>query len=136
MSKKNLLKKVTLGAALAGAAGYVAGILIAPRTGKQSRKKLSNAGKQELIDNQERLKLLYSELGMLVNNAKAEGKVMEGKHLEKFKSVIDNAKESRDKLEQLVDAVKKGRAEDKNLDKAIKDAEKAVKHVKRFLIHK
>lgn len=137
MSKKNhTVRKLALGAAAAGVAGYVAGVLSAPRKGDKTRKLLKNQASKELDSAENKLSFLYSELDELIATAKGEAKGLDPKNKQRFDRALDHAQGSKQKLEKVIDAVKTGSSEDKDLGKAIKEAEKAIVHAKNFLLKK
>lgn len=136
MKRQSNAKKIATGAILAGIAGYLAGLLSAPKSGSQLRKDLKTQLPEAGHDAHERLKLLSNELDELLASAKDEGKDLAGKHKDKFELAQSKAVEAKDKLEKLLDAIKSGNTSDKDLQRAIKDAEKAIVHFKDFLLKK
>jgi len=137
MSKKDNVKKVVIGTGIAAAAGYVAGILTAPKSGKDTREDIKRTTKEELDSADKKLKALHSEINELIANFKEDKFGLTGRNAKKFEEALDKAKEAREKLSTVMDAVKKGGSkEDKDLDQAIKEAEKAIEHAKVFLLKK
>ena len=134
MAKKNVFKKVAAGAAIAGAIGYVAGVLSAPKSGKQTRAELKVKGSKDFELTEDKLKILCTQLGELISAAKDEAGTLSGRNLKRFESALSRAELTRDKLNTFANALKSGSTEDKDLDKAIKEAEKAIAHAKTFLL--
>lgn len=136
MKRRSNAKKIATGAILAGVAGYVAGLLSAPKSGRQLRTDLKDKAPEGAHDAVERLKFLADELNELLVSAKEESKGLGGKHKEKFEFAQSKAVEAKDKLETLLEAIKSGNTADKELNRAMKEAEKAVVHFKDFLLKK
>jgi gas vesicle protein len=130
---KNLVKKLAIGAAIAGAAGYVAGVLTAPAAGKKTRKQLKKSAEQSMTEVEKQLKQLHSELGDLVDEAKNGGDQLSGRMQTKFSGAISNARTTKDKLREVLSSVHEGEASDKDLKKALEDARHALDHLKQFI---
>jgi gas vesicle protein len=122
MASKDTTKKWVVGAAAAAAAGYIAGILTAPKSGKETRQDIKDAARK-----------IVTELGDLIDKAKKELSDLTGKAKEELSSAVDKASSAKEKAQSVLSAVKAGKAEDKDLQKAVEDATKAVNHLKSFL---
>jgi gas vesicle protein len=139
MTKKDEIKRTALGIGLSAAAGFVAGVLIAPKSGKQSREDLSNKTKSELSLAEDKLKLLHSQINELISVAKDGGRELDidSRAAKKYAMILDSAKSAKEKLSLILDAIKQGgSSEDQELNKAIKEAEQAINHAKSFLLKK
>lgn len=126
-------KKFAIGAVLAAAAGYVAGILTAPKSGKETRKDIKNAAEHGLAEAEKQLKKLHTELNQLIDQGRAKADQLKGKAQEELKVVIDNAKAMKEKTRVLLSAIHEGDADDKDLKNALSEANKAVEHLKSYL---
>ena len=62
-------KKVALGTALVAGAGYLAGILTAPKSGKETRKDIANTAVKAKIETEKKLKQAHSEIRDLITDA-------------------------------------------------------------------
>ncbi|MDB5169647.1 MAG: YtxH protein [Candidatus Saccharibacteria bacterium] len=133
MGKSNAFKKIAVGAALAGAAGYVVGVLTAPNEGKKTRQQLKKTAENSVGDVEKQLKQLHSELGDLVADAKDGGSELSGRMQKKFGGAVDNARDAKDKLRQVLSSVHEGEASDKDLKKALEDARRSLNHLKQFI---
>ncbi len=113
------------GAAIGAVVGVVAGILFAPKSGKETRADIKDAAQKAAERFSKEAAKLRSELLELIE--KVESNAIEtGKALsEKAKKLIDQAKSTRESLNELAISVKKGEADDKDLDQAIKKAKEA-----------
>lgn len=131
MSKK-ILKNLAIGAAFAGAAGYLAGLLTAPKSGSETRDELYKSIKNNTTDIESQLKNLQAELGRLVDQAKNQSTDMNDQAQNEFKTLLEKAKDSKEKVQNIITAVHNGKANDKDLKNAIDDAKNAIDHIKVF----
>ena len=69
MRKEN---KWALGAVIAVGIGFVAGILTAPRSGQQTRKKLAQSASKARVDGEKQLKQLHSDLQNLIKEGEVK----------------------------------------------------------------
>ena len=133
MGKSSAFKKIAVGAAIAGAAGYVVGVLTAPNEGKKTRQQLKKTADRTMSDAERQLKQLHSELGDLVETAKSSSDDMSGRMQKKFGDAVDNARDAKNKLREVLSAVHEGEASSKDLNRALEDAARAIDHLKQFL---
>jgi len=126
-------KKFAIGAGIAAAVGYIAGLLTAPKSGKETRGDLKNAAEKATNEAEEQLKKLHSELDKLLADAKEKGDDLGGKAKREIDKLLDTANDARDKAGGIVDALRKDRATDKELKKAIEDANRAIEHLRDYL---
>ena len=66
--KKNdgLVRKFAIGAALTAVAGYVAGVLTAPKSGKETRDDIKNKAVETYTTAEKELKKLHTELADVI----------------------------------------------------------------------
>lgn len=129
---KNGTKKMAIGAMIAAAAGYVAGILTAPKSGKETRKDIHQAAAKAKITAEHKLKELHSELSGLLDQAIANAQKVKAGAQKEWASAIANAQIAKEKVRQMLSALHEGDADDDDLKKAIDEANKAIKHIKSF----
>jgi gas vesicle protein len=132
MAKSSILRKIAVGTAVAGAAGYVAGVLSAPSEGKKTRKKLKKTAEQNISELEKELKDLHTELGKFMDTAKKKGDKISHKGDKKFTTAINNASGAKDKLKHVISSIHEGEATDKDLAKAVEDAKHSLDHLKHF----
>ncbi len=130
---KSAMKKVAAGAIVAGALGYVVGILTAPKSGKDTRKDIKNEVSKRLSEAERQLKVLLADLTKLITDAKVVADKLSGSAQQELVEIIAKAKESKEKARNVLSAVHEGDAEDKDLQSAIKEANAAVSHLKAYL---
>lgn len=129
-------RNLAIGGAIVAGLSYVAGILTAPKSGKETRKDINKAAHKAMTDAERRLKLTYSELKVLIANLGEQvdkGKTITSKEL---KIALQKAEVVKDKSRELLSAIHEGEATDKDLDVAVKEAMSAVKHLKTFVVKK
>lgn len=134
MSKDNsTAKKVAIGGVIAAAAGYVAGILTAPKSGKETRADIKDAAEKTMAEAEKDLKNLHTELDKIITEAKARHEKLTSKAQKELSQLIDKAKDTKEKAREMLSALHEGGAEDKDLAKAIKDANNALEHLRDYL---
>lgn len=127
------VKKLAIGAAVAGAAGYLAGILTAPKSGKETRDDIKDTAQRSITEAEKDLKKLHTELGELLTEAKDKSTDLTGKTQKDLNDLLTKAKDTKEKAREMLSVIHEGTAEDKDLRKAITDATKAVDHIKTYL---
>lgn len=133
MSNNDTGKKVATGAVIAGLIGFIAGILTAPKSGKETRQDIKNAGLKARKEAEKKLKQLHSELNSLLDDAKKKGNKLSGKAKAEFDKNLDKATEVKEKIRELLSALHEGDADDPELKKALKDAKEAISHLKKYV---
>lgn len=132
-SKNKAVKGIAISAAIAAAAGYVAGILTAPKSGKETRSDIKNAAVAGKAEAEKQLKQLHTQLASLLNQAKDEVSDLKGKAQKDLNDAMDKAKKAKDKARVILSAVHEGDADDQDLKKAIDEAKKALKSLKDYM---
>lgn len=133
---KDAGKKIALGAIIAGAVGYVAGVLTAPKSGKETRQDIKNKAGQLMAEAEKRLKALHTELSSLLAQARTKAEAVKGKARTELEKAMDTAAKAKEKAREMLSAAHEGTAEDKDLDQAVKEAAKAIDHLKTYLSKK
>lgn len=131
--KENVAKKVAIGSAIALTAGYVAGVLTAPKSGKETRADLKKAASKSAARAEKELKKLNSELDKTIKQAKATGAKASARTKQELDALTVKAKEAKATTRELLSAVRSGGADNKELDKAIKEANDSIEHLKQYL---
>jgi gas vesicle protein len=131
--KKNVFKSVAIGSAVAAGAGYVAGILTAPKSGKQTRKDIKDRADKSRADAEKELKKLHTDLDKVIKDAKSAGGKAGSRAQKEFNDITTRAKDAKEKAREVLSAIHEGDAEDKDLKKAVKDASAALGHLKDYL---
>lgn len=126
-------KKFAIGTLFAAAAGYLAGILTAPKSGKETRKDIKDAAAKGVTEAEKQLKKLHTEISASITKAKSEATTLKGKAREDLDAAIAKAFGVKEKAREVLSAVHEGNADDKELKKAIDDATKSIEHLKKYL---
>lgn len=126
-------KSLAIGTAIAAAAGYVTGILTAPKSGKETREDIKKTAQNTMSDAEKELKKLHTELVALLDESKKKGGNLSAKATKELSVLVDKAKDSKEKAREVLSAIHEGDAEDKDLREAIAEANKAIEHIKGYL---
>ena len=130
---KDSTKKFAIGTLIAGAAGYLAGILTAPKSGKETREDIKDTAVQSMREAERQLKKLHTELNDVIAEGKERAGKLSGKAQQELQVVLDAASDVKGKAREVLSSVHEGRAEDKDLQKAVKEAKDAVSHLQTYL---
>ncbi len=131
--KGNAFKKVAIGSAIAGVVGYLAGLLTAPKSGKETRQDIKTTADKRMAEAEKNLKQAHTELTKALDDARRRGGAAGGRAQKELDELVGKAKAAKEKARQVLSAVHEGDAADKDLDKAIKDANGALEHLKQYL---
>lgn len=130
---KSSSSKWALGAIIAAVVGYLAGILTAPKSGKETRQDIKNATESGIAEAEKQLKKLHTQISDLITQAKEKSGDLKGNAQKELQGAIDKAMTVKEKARVLLSSVHEGDAEDKDLQKAIDEASKAIESLKTFL---
>jgi gas vesicle protein len=131
--KLSATKKLIIGSGIAAGAGYLAGILTAPKSGKETRGDIKDAAEKGRRDAEKELKKLLTELGDLVDEAKKKGAVAGKKGKEEMKIALEKAQDTKEKVREVLSAFHEGDAEDDDLRRAVKNANTSIQSLKKYL---
>ncbi|MDQ3065412.1 MAG: YtxH domain-containing protein [bacterium] len=126
-------KKWATGALAAGVAGYVVGVLTAPKSGKETRQELKKASANARSEAEKQFKTILNDLNQRLDEAKAKSNDLSGRGKKEFDKVYYKATEAKEKVRQIISGLHDGDAEDPELKKALKDAQGALKHLEKFI---
>lgn len=132
-SRNDTIKRIAVGGALAAIAGYVAGLLTAPQSGKETRQDIRAAADRSRQEAEKDLKRLHTELDKVLAEAKLQGEDLSKKTQKELSELIDKAKDTKEKAREMLSAIHEGDAEDQDLKRAIKNANSALDHLRDFL---
>lgn len=134
MSKDNDTgKKLALGALIAGVAGYVTGILTAPKSGQETREDIANKAGDVKAEAEEKLQEAHDELSDAVKTARDKAGSLSAKAKAEANEAVARAKDAQSKAAEVLKAVRAGKADDPSLDKALKQAKQARKNLGKYL---
>lgn len=130
---KSSSNKWAFGAIMAGVAGFLAGVLTAPKSGKDTRKDIKNVALKARTEAEKNLKALHSELNHKIDEAKITGEKMSGKAKSEYEDILDKAKQAKEKVREVLSTLHDGDAEDPDLKKALQDAKDSLKNLEKFV---
>lgn len=129
--KTEVAKKFALGAILSAAAGYVAGLLTAPQSGKETRQDIKEKAADTYSAAEKQLKKLHTELSDVIDEV--SDRFESFKERGEVSNALDRGRDAKQKAREVLSTLHDGEAEDKDLKKAIADATKAIEHLRDFL---
>lgn len=131
--RRNNFKRLAIGSTIAATAGYLAGLLTAPKSGKQTRADIRVAAEKSRIEAEKDLKRLHTELDKVIIDAKVGGDKLGVKAQKELNELVAKAKDTKEKVREVLSAIHEGDAEDQDLQKAVKNANLAVKNLRKYL---
>lgn len=131
--RRRNMKRLAVGSTIAAAAGYAAGILTAPKSGKQTRSDIKKAADKSVARVEKELKKLLTDLDGTIKDAGAAAKKGSAKAQAELKDLVAKAKDAKEKVREVLSAVHEGEAEDQDLNKAIKQANTSLKNLRNYL---
>ncbi len=133
--------KFALGALFAAVAGFVAGILTAPKSGRETRQDIKDAATKTKSEAEKKLKALHSELSQLIDEGKAMAKNLKDTAQKDLVDALAAAHIAKEKTREILSAIHEGDARDDtkgndlddDLQSAVDEAKKAVEHLKKYV---
>lgn len=129
----NSFKKIAVGTMIAGAAGYLAGILTAPKSGAETRRDIKDAADTKITETERELKKLHTELLELLDEGKSRAGSVRGRAQTELDELLGNATIMKQKAREILSAIHEGDANDKDLQRVMSETSKAVKHLRSYL---
>jgi gas vesicle protein len=126
------VRKIAVGSAIAAGVGYLAGVLTAPKSGKETRSDIANkAGdiKDSLVF---QLEDLEDQLKSKLKDAKDKTISLSSNARAEFSEAVIRAKDAQNKASYVLKAVKSGESSDADLNRAIKQARQALKNLEKY----
>ena len=125
--------RIALGGLLLAGLGYVVGILTAPKSGKETRKDIQSAAVKAKLEAEKDLKNAHAELTKLVNQTKSKAEGATTKAKNEVTKAVDLGQAAKDKVRVMLSAIHEGDSDNKDLQKALNEANKAISHLKNFI---
>ncbi len=127
-TKRNL----AVGGVLLAGLSYAAGILTAPKSGRETRKDIRKAALKAKTEAERKLKAAHSELNDVVDEVSKKATSVKSKANDELQAALKQAKNVRTKASEILSAIHEGDSDDHDLEKALTDVKKALKHLKTF----
>src|SRR5262245_14836201 len=128
MAKGKTSGKLALGTIIGAGVGFLAGILTAPKSGKETRKDIKDAAVKTKTEAERKLKGLHSELTDLIDEGKRKAKDAKAAAKDELNEALGKAHTAKEKTRDILSALHDGDAKDEDLKTAVDDAKKAVDH--------
>lgn len=126
-------RKFAIGTLIAGVAGYLTGVLTAPKSGKETRKDIKDNIDRGWSEAEKELKILHTELAKRLEEIKTAGLKVSDRAQVEFDSSLNKARDAKEKVREMLSAIHEGDAKDEDLQRAIKEANSALDHIKDYL---
>lgn len=123
MSKKSLLKTGIIGVLF----GAIAGVLFAPKSGKETRQDIKDAAIKANKEAEKKLKELHSELKEKAALLKDKATTLKGRAKQESDELRSRADDVRGQVSKLISSVREFEADDKDVEKLIDDAKVVLK---------
>jgi gas vesicle protein len=129
--KQGWIRKFAIGAAITAVAGYLVGVLTAPKSGKETRADIKDKAYETYGAAEKELKHLHTELSDVIDEVSE--KISSLANRKEVTAALDKGRDARQKAREVLSILHDGEADDKDLKKAITDATKAIEHLRDFL---
>jgi gas vesicle protein len=132
VSKKS--SKFAFGALIAAGAGYVAGLLTAPKSGKETRQDIKVATKKAKLAAEKKLKEANDELSGLIAKANVQKAKLQDTAKKDVDLAVDYANGIKTKVAAFVNTLKSEKESDQSeIDKVVDEAKQAFERLKKSL---
>ncbi|HET9098085.1 MAG TPA: YtxH domain-containing protein [Candidatus Saccharimonadales bacterium] len=126
-------KNIVIGSGVAALAGFLVGLLSAPKSGRQTREDIKVAADKGRREAEAELKSLHTDLNSAIKQAKDKGANASKKSSIEIKKRIEVAIETKEKVREILSAIHEGDADDQDLKRAVKNASSALEHLKDYI---
>ncbi|MBA3758756.1 YtxH domain-containing protein [Candidatus Saccharibacteria bacterium] len=126
-------RSVAVGTLIAAGIGYAAGVLTAPKSGRETRKGIQKTATKAKKDAEKNLKNLHGELTDLIDTSKKRATKIKTGTVTEFNDALAKAQKAKQKVGELLSALHEGDTEDRDLKQAVKDVNQAIDHLRIFL---
>lgn len=109
--------------------GYAAGLLTAPRSGKQTRRRIKKEAKSSVNDMEKQLKVVYKDTKQYLDKLAEDSP----KVTTKLKEAKSTAQKSQTKVKQLLSAIHGEDNFDDDLESALKSAKTSLDNLKHYI---
>lgn len=125
--------RFAIAAVVATAAGYVTGILTAPKSGKETREDIKEAANKKITEFETQLKQKHTELSKLLADVGERINKSKGTARGELEQLTTKALQSKDKVRIALSNIRDGESSEKDLEKSIDDAQKAIDRLRAYL---
>lgn len=125
-------RNVAMGTLIAAGIGYAAGVLTAPKSGRETRRDLQRAAIKAKKEAEKNLKDLHLELNSLIETSMQHGKKLTAAKKQELDRALEKAQQAKKKVGEILSAIHEGESEDKDLQGAVKDVNAAIEHLRKY----
>jgi gas vesicle protein len=118
------------------AAGYALGVLTAPKSGKETRSDIKDAGAKAYKIAEARLKNTYEDLSEVIANASEQAKKLNKKGREELDVLLAAAHDAQGRVKQLITSVRRGDVTEEQFDDTVVAAQVAKEELQDFISEK
>lgn len=126
-------RNVAMGTLIAAGIGYAAGVLTAPKSGRETRKDLQRAAIQAKKEAEKNFKGLHTELTKLIAAGKRHSSKLSASKKTEFDKALHKAQNAKKKVGEILSAIHEGEAEDKDLKSAVSEVNAAIEHLRIYI---
>jgi len=130
-NKSRTFRVFAIGAGLMAVAGYIAGLLTAPKSGRETRADIRTTAEGAVTATERELKKLHTELTDVIDEV--SDRLSSFKNRKEVGDALDRGRDAKQKAREVLSLLHDGETDDKELKKAIADATKAIEHLRDFL---
>lgn len=130
--KKNS-RNIIVGAILVGAASYVAGILTAPKKGKETREDIRHASVNFKISLEKALKKLYTDSSRQLERALNVNQNLTAQTKKELDLLIASVKHAKDKIKVYLTSLRDGEIEEEEITLLLTDGRDNTERLKFFV---
>ena len=130
--KKNS-RNIIVGAILVGAASYVAGILTAPKKGKETREDIRHASVNLKISLENALKKLYTDSSRQLERALNVNQNLTAQTKKELDLLIASVKHAKDKIKVYLTSLREGEIEEEEITLLLTDGRDNTERLKFFV---
>lgn len=127
----DVIRKVAIGAAITAILGYIAGVLTAPKSGRETRQDIKDKAIETYSAAEKQLKTLHTELSDLIDDI--SDRISSFTNRKDVSAALDKGRDAKQKAREVLSMLHDGETDDKDLKKAISDATKAIEHLREYL---
>jgi len=127
MSKKKGLYALTIGAII----GFAAGIISAPKSGKETREAIKSETGKKISSMEDGLKTLYKTLSKDVKSLDSRTKKLSGKAKKDLQALKKKATAVKKKIKMILSDMRDGLADDADVNQVLREAEATERKIQR-----
>lgn len=126
-------KTFAIGTMLAGVAGFVMGVLFAPKSGEETRKDIKDSVSSVRKISEKALKQSYGELTKVMEEVNKKIAELTAQRKHDVEEALSKAESVRIKIREILSALHEGVAEDEDLNAAVKEAHNIVNDLRKYI---